>query len=147
MKNEPISLTTNFAVSKTELFKAWTEQPALTSWWKPVGRTLSSLENEIKDGGKIRYKFDDQSQEGELIIEGEYQSAIPEEKLVYSWNWIMDDQPIENGIYLLTVEFKDVEGGSQLSITQQNQSEQEGIHPHEKGWEGALKSLKDYLER
>lgn len=147
MKNEPISLTTNFAVSKTELFKAWTEQSALTSWWKPVGRTLSSLENEIKDGGKIRYKFDDQSQEGELIIEGEYQSAIPEEKLVYSWNWIMDDQPIENGIYLLTVEFKDVEGGSQLSITQQNQSEQEGIHPHEKGWEGALKSLKDYLER
>ncbi|MDQ1143004.1 SRPBCC family protein [Pedobacter agri] len=146
MKNEPITITKNFKVSAAELFKAWTEESALKSWWKPAGRTLSTLENEIEDGGKILYKFEDESQEGQLTIEGEYQSALPEEKLVYSWNWIMDDQALENGNYLLTVEFKDAEDGSQLIVTQENQSEQEGIHPHEEGWEVALNSLKNYLE-
>jgi len=146
MKNEPITITKNFKVSAAELFKAWTEESALKSWWKPAGRTLTTLENEIEDGGKILYKFEDESQEGQLTIEGEYQNALPEEKLVYSWNWIMDDQALENGNYLLTVEFKDSEDGSQLIVTQENQSEQEGIHPHEEGWEDALSSLKNYLE-
>ena len=146
MKNEPITLTKNFRVNKAELFKAWTEESALKSWWKPAGRTLSSLENEIKDGGKILYKFDNESEDGQLTIEGEYQSASPEEKLVYSWNWIMDNQALENGNYLLTVEFQEAEDGAQLLITQENQSEQEGIHPHQEGWEDALASLKKYLE-
>ncbi|RZJ81396.1 MAG: hypothetical protein EOO20_25195, partial [Chryseobacterium sp.] len=86
------------------------------------------------------------SQEGQLTIEGEYKSVLPEQKLVYSWNWIMDDQPLENGNYLLNVEFKDEEEGSQIAITQENESEQEGIHPHQEGWEIALTALKYYLK-
>ena len=148
MKSEPVNITQDFTVSKTELFSAWTEESALKSWWKPTGRTLSSVENEIKEGGKITYEFEDGDEStGQLTIEGEYKTALPEEKLVYTWNWIVDNEALENGNYLLTVEFTELDGGSQISITQEKQSEDEGIHPHKEGWEEALESLKTYLER
>jgi uncharacterized protein YndB with AHSA1/START domain len=148
MKNEPVNITQEFSVSKAELFTAWTDEAALKSWWKPTGRTLSNVENDIKDGGQVVYEFEDgDDTTGQLTIKGEYQTAIPEEKLVYTWNWIVDNKALENGNYLLTVEFKDQDGGSQISITQEKQSEEEGIHPHEEGWKEGLESLKTYLER
>lgn len=147
MINEPVTITQRFAASKADLFKAWTEESALKEWWKPVGKKLSRLENDMKEGGKIRYVFEaDNEADGRLTIEGEYKVAEPQEKLVYTWNWVLDNSAVENGNYLLTVEFAGQDGEAELTIHQESQVENEGIHPHKDGWEDALKSLGDYLE-
>lgn len=147
MKNEPITISEKFNVDTATLFRAWTDESALKAWWKPTGKTLSNVENDIKEGGKVAYHFESEAETtGKLTIEGTYQSVIPEQKLVYTWNWIVDDAALENGNYLLTVGFEAAGEGSEISITQENQSETEGIHPHEEGWKEALESLKTYLE-
>lgn len=147
MKQEPISISQKFNVSKQDLFKAWTDEAALKVWWKPAGRSLSSLENNIEEGGEVIYKFDnDDESTGQLEISGRYHTALPEEKLVYSWNWVIDSEALENGNYQLTIEFKDSGEGSEISIVQENKSEHQGIHPHAEGWQEALKALKAYLE-
>jgi len=53
--------------------------------------------------------------------------------------------PVENGSYKLRVDFSEEEDGSKLVVTQELNSEHEGIHPHEEGWNEALKNLESYL--
>lgn len=146
MLNDPVIIIQRFAVSKADLFKAWTNESALKAWWQPAGKKLSSVENNLEEGGKVTYIFEpDGKDDTKLVIEGEYQEVQPEEKLVYTWNWILDETALENGNYLLTVEFNEINGEAELTIHQESESEQEGVHPHQDGWEDALKSLEDYL--
>lgn len=147
MTNEPVTVTQRFATNKADLYRAWTEESALKEWWKPAGQTLSSVQNDITEGGKVSYSFEaDNESEGKLTIDGEYKVAEPEEKLVYTWNWSVDDAALENGNYTLTVEFAENDGEAQLAITQESVTENEGIHPHKDGWQQALQSLAEYLE-
>jgi uncharacterized protein YndB with AHSA1/START domain len=148
MSNEPVIITQRFAASKADLFKAWTDESALKAWWQPAGKKLSSVENSLEDGGKVTYTFEpDGKDDTRLVIEGEYQEVQPEEKLVYTWNWILDETALENGNYLLTVEFNEIDEEAELTIHQESESEVEGVHPHKEGWEDALKSLENYLTK
>lgn len=148
MSNEPIKITQHFAASKADIFKAWTEEAALKAWWKPAGKKLSSVENHLEEGGKVSYTFEANEQDHtNLVIEGTYKEVKPEEKLVYTWNWILDNTALENGNYLLTVEFTESESGSEISIHQESETEKEGVHPHQEGWEEALKALEAYLTK
>ena len=146
MNNENISIEKTFPVEVSELYKAWTEEDALQTWWKPGGRTLDTVECDLTEGGTVRYTFvDSDKSEGELFIEGEYETVVPQEQLVYTWNWVLDNEPIENGTYKLDVKFSAAEDGSKLTITQESLNESEGIHPHKDGWEKSLNDLAEYL--
>ncbi len=81
MTNEAqtVNIQKSFKATKDALYKAWTEEAALKQWWKPMDKTLISMETDIRSGGKVVYTF-----EGGLKIHGEYKEAQPGEKLVYS---------------------------------------------------------------
>ena len=104
-KNRNILETTmEFNVSREVLFKAWTEADHLKKWWKPENLQLESVENDINPQGKVKYVF--KTTEGKnLIVEGEYQEAIKNEKLVYSWNWEIPEASYEDGKRLLHGKF------------------------------------------
>lgn len=137
-----------FQVPVSALYKAWTEEEELKNWWKPGGRTLSSLDAELEEGGTLKYTFETlEESNGNLVIDGEYREVLPEEKLVYTWNWSIDDAPVENGEYQLTVEFSGEGDASKLHITQENTGGQEAIHPHKEGWDKALAELDAYLSQ
>ncbi|MBL4674684.1 MAG: SRPBCC domain-containing protein [Mucilaginibacter sp.] len=146
MANENVSVEKSFSVGVIELYKAWTEPEALKDWWKPLGRTLVAVDADLKKGGMIKYTFDSvESKDEQLVIEGEYETVLPKEKLVYTWNWVLHGQPVENGAYKLTVGFSEEGEGSKLTIIQQAEQETEGVNPHQEGWEKALQDLDEYL--
>jgi uncharacterized protein YndB with AHSA1/START domain len=146
MNNENINIEKTFPVEVSELYAAWTEEEALQEWWKPGGRKIESVTADLSEGGSVKYTFEeDESSKGELFIEGKYETVVPEKELVYTWNWILDNQPVENGTYKLHVKFSNFEGGAKLAITQESLSETEGIHPHQDGWEKSLDDLAEYL--
>ena len=64
---------------------------------------------------------------------------------MYSWNWKLDNAPVKDGEYKLSVAFANENDGSKISITQETEAEQEGIHPHQEGWDNALADLAKYL--
>ncbi|MEJ7560063.1 MAG: SRPBCC domain-containing protein [Pedobacter sp.] len=147
MSDQSIEISKHFSVSASALYKAWTEESALKEWWKPMGKTLAHLENDIQEGGKVEYVFEDlDNPAGKLMIQGVYQTVVPEKKLVYTWNWILNDVAVENANYTLTVEFSEQDGETELNIKQQREKELEGVQPHKEGWEDGLESLKQYLE-
>jgi uncharacterized protein YndB with AHSA1/START domain len=147
MTNQSIEISKNFSVSRSTLYKAWTDEAALKEWWKPMGKSLVEMENEVQEGGKVAYVFEDlENPTGRLVIQGVYQTAIPEEKLVYTWNWVLDDIAVENANYTLTVEFSEQNEGTELRVQQHSEKELEGLQPHKAGWEDALDSLDNYLK-
>lgn len=137
-----VQLERNFPVVKERLFEAWTDPEELKKWWHPLGRKLKEVRNDVRPGGEVVYQFEDG-----LKVSGEYQEAVPGEKLVYTWNWELPDEPVENGKYLLHISFEGTGDQSRLKVTQENFTNEQAIQPHREGWEHALDNLEDYLEK
>lgn len=137
-----VHATKRFAAGKEELYKAWTEPEQLKQWWRPMNKQLQNVENDIRPGGKVIYRF-----EGDLAIKGEYKETAPAEKLVYSWNWELPEETMHKGEYLLRVEFKEDGDGSTLDVTQENFENEHAIKPHQEGWDEALNDLHAYLQK
>jgi uncharacterized protein YndB with AHSA1/START domain len=136
----------DFPVGKDRLYRAWTDGEELKRWWSPGDNKLLNVENDIREGGSVRYEFQGADGEKTFTISGAYQQAKPGDRLVYTWNWQMPDAPIGDGEHLLTVRFADTgQGGSRIEVTQENFGTEEAIQPHRKGWDEALESLRAYL--
>lgn len=136
-----INLTKELPVDKVALYKAWTEPAQLKQWWKPLDKQLTEVINDLKQGGKVHYKFED----GNLEINGEYKEVTENEKLVYTWDWEWPANAVQKGEYLLTINFEGNGNTSTLNVTQENFKEEHAILPHQQGWELALDNLKNYL--
>lgn len=140
-----INISKDFNASVEDLFGAWTQAEKLKQWWKTLQYELIDVEGELQEGGKIKYRFGDQGQD-KLVIEGEYQEVVPNEKLVYTWNWRFLDGEVEPSDFKLNVKFEKTESGSKLDIQQDNlDNDEEAIKPHREGWDHALESLAQFL--
>ena len=146
MTNNNITAQKTFPAPVNELYKAWTDESALKQWWQPSGRKLQLVEAALENGGALKYTFEpDKLNNSKLVIEGKYETVIPNERLVYSWNWKLDDTPVKDGMYKLSVDFKSDGEGSEIMISQETEAQEEGIHPNEEGWDISLGELKKYL--
>ncbi|HEV7334309.1 MAG TPA: SRPBCC family protein [Flavisolibacter sp.] len=137
-----IQVSKSFPVKKEELYKAWTEPGQLKQWWKPMGKQLTEVENDIRQDGSVRYQFEDN-----LQVSGTYKEVAEGEKLVYSWKWQFPEESIHNGDYMLTIDFKDEGEGSLLAVTQENIEQEHAIKPHEDGWNEALDALHQHVSK
>ena len=142
-----IDLTKEFDVTAAELYKAWTTEEDLKQWWQPMGNTLTSLVNELKDGGKVEYKFSTAGGEEAFTISGTYKEVQPVTKLVYTWNWKLASPSLQDTDFLLTIEFSSAGSGSSLHVMQENFATEEAVQIHREGWENALESLAAYLQQ
>lgn len=142
--NQPnqISIEKDFAAGKDAFYKAWTEEGQLKQWWKPMDKQLVDVQNDIREGGTVSYRF-----ENDLTISGKYKEAKPGEKLVHSWNWELPDETQHKGEYQLTVGFSGDDENSKLSVRQENFQSEHSVQPHQEGWERALEDLKAHLEK
>ena len=147
--NEALTLNASkdISVPKDRLYRAWTDGEELKRWWHPGDNKLVHVENDIREGGIVKYDF--QASGGDqttFTISGSYKEAVPGELLVYTWNWQMPNQPVGDGEHLLTVRFSDQgNDGSRIEIKQENFGTEESILPHKKGWDEGLESLRAYL--
>ncbi len=144
MEKTNLSTEKTFKVNVKDLYYAWTNEKALKQWWKPGGRILNSVEAEVKESGIIKYIFEEVN-DSSLIVEGVYKEVKPEEKLVYTWNWNLNNAAVKNGEYTLTVEFSEAEDESKIIVHQDENIDEEGIHPNKDGWKKALEDLEVYL--
>ena len=150
-----IEISKHFSQTTEVIYTAWTEAEQLKAWWKPMNNILTEVSNDIKPGGAVKYIF-----ESGLIISGNYDEVLQNEKLVYSWNWDFPKDEIKNASYKLNVTFKAFLGnsdtilnikfitedmGSTLHVIQTNFENEESIQPHKEGWEKGLNDLAAYL--
>ncbi len=137
----------SFTANVNDLYDAWINAEKLKQWWQPAGNNLANVENDVREGGKIKYEFEGKDKQTTLVITGQYKEVKPAQRLVYSWNWQMPgSEHLSNNPFELTIEFSGDEKGSTISVTQTAQDQNEAIQPRQKGWEDELESLHQFLK-
>jgi len=144
MANESLKVEVEkeFQVPVEQLYSAWNDPEQLKQWWKPMGNTLAEVNNDLKEGGTVRYVFNDET----IVISGQYEQVQPNKKLVYSWDWQLKEDALRNASYKLTIDFKEAGSGSSLHILQENFENEEVMQPHREGWEKGLADLQSFLK-
>lgn len=137
-----------FEASVSDLYDAWVNPEKLKQWWHPAENKLVNVENDVTQGGNIKYEFETNDGSKAFVITGTYKEVKPEEKLVYTWNWQMpENDAVKDNHFELTVEFSGVDNGSTIRVSQTNTDDTETIHPHQKGWEENLENLHRFLNK
>jgi uncharacterized protein YndB with AHSA1/START domain len=143
---QTVEVTKQFTKSVQELYDAWINEDKLKQWWHPANNKLVHVENEVKEGGNIKYEFETHNGDKSFVISGQYKEAEPSAKLVYTWNWTMPGSDASNESHFeLIVKFTGNETGSGIHIIQRDLDKEEAIHPRQKGWEEELESLAQFL--
>jgi uncharacterized protein YndB with AHSA1/START domain len=142
-----IELRKDFVATVEELYNAWTTEQDLKEWWQPMGNTLTGLVNELRDGGKVEYKFSTAEGAEAFTINGAYKEVQPAKRLVYTWNWKLPSPTVEDTDFLLIIEFASTGSGSSLHVIQEHFTSEEAVQPHREGWEAALQNLAAYLQK
>ncbi|GEO11304.1 SRPBCC family protein [Segetibacter aerophilus] len=139
--SQKIEVSKQFSVPVEKLYQAWNDPQQLKQWWKPMGKDLKDVTNDLKEGGEVRYTFEDES----LVIAGKYEEVKPNERLAYTWDWQFPNDAAKNAAYKLTIEFASKGSGSEIRVTQEDAQSEENLHPNENGWEKGLSDLESFL--
>ncbi|PCJ61917.1 MAG: ATPase [Planctomycetota bacterium] len=136
-----LNIERKFSVSRETLYQAWTKPEYLQKWHAPGDLTVKEASADVRVDGE--YKIVMQSDKGTHIVIGSYKEVIPNEKLVYTWQWQDNEcsgkEPNET---LVTLNFKSVdEKNSTLLLTHERFTSEEAKIDHAKGWEGCLANL------
>jgi uncharacterized protein YndB with AHSA1/START domain len=125
------------------VYRAFLDPGALCKWLPPAGFTCKVHALEAKVGGKFRMSFTEFDSGSENFFSGEYLEMVPNTKLRYTDKF---DDPNLAGDIEVTVEFREVMGGTEISITQSGIPD---IIPKEMcdlGWQDSLQQLRQFVE-
>jgi len=138
-----LQIKRTFAAAREKVFQAWTVPEKLEKWFAPSdGYTTKVAELDLCVGG--RYRIEIRSPEGKVhSLVGAYKEIKPFEKLVYTWSW--QERNEEFGETLVTVEFRDLGGVTEIVLTHEFLPTADDRAEHEGGWAGCLDRLPKVL--
>jgi uncharacterized protein YndB with AHSA1/START domain len=130
-----------------DVFELWTKPEHFKHWWGPKdeqGRpfSLAFHEADIREGGAWRACI--RAPDGrEYWQNGRYETIAPPHRLVFTFNWENDEEPVE---MLIEVEFV-AQGQSTLMKFRQSRFLSEASRDgHTEGWQECFDRLVDYAE-
>jgi uncharacterized protein YndB with AHSA1/START domain len=137
-----LTLRRTFGRPREEVFDAWTDPDALATWWGGAFAKTLSAAVDLRVGGAYRLTM--QSGAQVAAVEGVYQEVELPERLVYTWCW--DRPEIDGGRQsLVTVEFLDRDGGTEVVVTHEGIETEESFAFHMGGWTASLEGLRQVL--
>ncbi|MFQ5657185.1 MAG: SRPBCC domain-containing protein [Candidatus Methylomirabilales bacterium] len=138
-----LQLKRTLAAPREKVFRAWTEPDAVKHWFGPPGYQTSVAEIDLRVGGRYRFGMR-QLPDGEVFYNsGTYREVQPPARLVYTWRWERAD--MDFGETLVTVEFLDRGGETELVLTHELFPNTEERDRHTWGWNGTLDRLVQFL--
>ena len=150
-ENLKLQISRVIRATRQRTFDAWTRPENMRQWFGP-NRTIANLEiNAHKDGaylielegGPCSSTAAEAKTTPNVVVSGRYIEVDPYDLLSFTWASNLD--PTEET--LVTVTFKDADGGTEVTITHENFSSAEVMSQHNRGWEGCLTSLEAFLNK
>lgn len=120
------------------LFRAWTEPDQLKRWSCPQGTTLADVAVDLTVGGRYRLRMEAPDGTAHTAI-GVYREIEAPHRLVYTWGWEEEDYDV--GETLVTVEFHDRGGASEVVLTHELFPSVEATSQHSDGWTSCFTRL------
>jgi uncharacterized protein YndB with AHSA1/START domain len=92
------------------------------------------VELDLQVGGSYRIRMEIEG--GPYTAYGTYKEIDPPRRLVYTWDWTEESHQV--GETTVTVEFVEVDGGTEVRLTHDGFPAPEAKEAHEQGWGGCL---------
>jgi uncharacterized protein YndB with AHSA1/START domain len=128
---------------RERVYAAWTDPVQLKEWWGPKEVRTLEIVADTRVGGK--YRWDLVNQEGEkMSVFGEYRELVPGKRVVFTWKWD-DDEAWENYTSVVSVDFFDRDGGTELTLKHEKLPSEESRDRHNEGWSSVIDRLEQYL--
>ena len=130
------------AATPERLFEAWTCAGELREWWGPENVKCIAAEVDLRVGGS--YRIGNQLPDGTILwISGEFLTIEKPHRLEYTWRVGSREAPVER----VTVQFVRSGAQTEVIITHGHISDEPTRNRHDRGWQGCLGGLENYLIR
>lgn len=129
--------------SRNKVFEAWTQPEMIKRWMAPGTSTLASVQTEFKVGGAYRIEMRGEmgGRDYDVIVHGVYTKIVPSEFLAFTWIYEDPERQVSVGSTLVSVALRDVEGGTELTLTHEKFASRERRDGHHFGWLDSLAKL------
>ena len=81
-----------------------------------------------------------------MSVFGEYQELVPGKKVVFTWKWD-DDEDWKDYDSVVSVEFSDHEGGTELRLTHVQLPSEASRDRHSEGWSSVIDRLEAFFNK
>jgi glutathione S-transferase len=137
-----LQISRTFPAPRDRVFHAWTDAKQFAMWFHPTAEYTTVITRlDLRVGGAYRLEMHHKDG-GVHKLTGTYEQIQPPEKLVFTWKWQREDALPES---LVTVEFRDLGGSTEVNITHVKLFNAEDREKHNHGWIGCLVQLQSYL--
>jgi len=133
-----LQLKRTIKASPTELFAAWTQPELMKKWYAPGSMSVPVAVSDLRVGGTYRVEMSD-GPEKTHVATGVYKQIVANKLLSFTWN--SDCSTDTSQQTLVTIEFTEVAGGTELVLTHEGFTDAETRDKHEHGWNGCLDNL------
>ena len=141
-----LQLSKVIAADPETVFRAWTDPEQVKMWSCPEGVMIDDVQIDLTVGGQYRICM--KGDEGAWTAVGTYREIEPPRRLVYTWDWeekehkmSQHDRLSGSGETIVTVEFKDLDGSTEVVLTHELFPSSEAKAGHETGWLSCLSKL------
>lgn len=144
VQNYSLTLNRNLNASMQEVYNAWTNIDALTTWFAPAKEmktVVHKLELHIGGGYKIEMIETDGTTH---VIHGEYVELNPFDQIAFTWEWESDEQKVNS---LVTIGLSENNGTTNMVLTHDKLASQESVDLHTEGWVGCLAQLEAFANQ
>jgi glutathione S-transferase len=130
---------------REKVYDAFTTEAGLTAWMGPRGMTVRSATVDPRIGGDWRVEMS--NRDGfTLAVGGRYQQMERPSRLVYSWKWEGERNPMPHLETLIEVTFDEKHGGTELRMAHSGFPAAAAREGHNQGWMSTFNKLNDYLD-
>lgn len=128
---------------RERVFAAWTRTEEMVKWLGCAHCACLSVAADVQIGGQWRIRMQS-PHVGETEFHGVYLAVKPPAKLVHTWCWKIHPL-MGTGATLVTVEFLELDGGTEIHLRHEGFANVELRNRHTEGWNGCIEKLGKWL--
>ncbi len=128
---------------RARVFAAWTTPADIQQWLCSPSVKMLSAKVDARVGGEYAFRLLKQDK-GEMERRGIYREVTPPSKLVFTWSGGCGPADEET---LVTVDFVDKNGATEVTITHERFLSQESCDQHNQGWTMCLDNMEKLLAK
>jgi uncharacterized protein YndB with AHSA1/START domain len=140
MTRPSVTLVRRIKAPPERVWAAITRPEQMTQWWGPDAGPTLKAEADVRPGGRFAVTFRLLNGD-EHTPTGVYREVVPEERLVFTWEWA--GHPERES--LVSFRLAPIEGGTELTLTHEQLPDEEARRSHENGWLGWFDKLTAFL--
>ena len=138
-----LKITRLIKAPRARVFAAWTTPADIQQWLCSPTVKMLSAKVDLRVGGEYVFRLS-RPDVGETESHGVYREVSPPNKLVFTWHACCGPANEET---LVTVDFADKNGATDVTITHERFSSQESCDQHNQGWTMCMDNMEKLLAR